>query len=229
MKRVCSLVAQMGDLWCRRLAIVVVLERFRAWVLSHAAQNSILRYSRLPVCATSGSGVEKTFRSEFGVRSSLFDVFLSSFNSWKTLPMNPGTSSPHPSPPFRMEERVPEGRERRRWLVHGFNARKDLFRRILTPALSHPMGEGDIDRALGLFPKHTLSSIATIGFSDLRKSDADTNGIHGNNSSNPQSPSDDSEPPSLPWFRTWRGVYVFVGACFVLYVVLLTALSRAFS
>ncbi|HEU5125639.1 MAG TPA: hypothetical protein VFW05_16420 [Verrucomicrobiae bacterium] len=63
----------------------------------------------------------------------------------------------------------------------------------------------------------------------MRKSDADTNGIHGNNSSNPQSPSDDSEPPSLPWFRTWRGVYVFVGACFVLYVVLLTALSRAFS
>jgi len=182
MKRVCLFAAQMGDLLCRRLANVA-LEIFEALELLHAAQNSILRYSRLPVCATSGGGVENVLRSTFVVQCSLFDVSLSLFNSWKTL----------------------------------------------TPALSHPMGEGDIDQALGLFPKRPLHSIATTGFSDLRKSDADTNRIHGNNSSNLQSSSDGSEPPSLPWFRTWRGVYVFVGACFVLYVVLLTVLSRAFS
>ena len=32
--------------------------------------------------------------------------------------------------------------------VHGFNARKDLFPRILTPTLSHPMGEGEMPDAL---------------------------------------------------------------------------------
>ena len=37
------------------------------------------------------------------------------------------------------------------------------------------------------------------------------------------------ESPGLPWFRTWRGVYLFVLVCFVLYVVLLTVFSRAFS
>jgi hypothetical protein len=42
-----------------------------------------------------------------------------------------------------MEERVPEGRERRRWLVHGFNARKDLFRRILTLALAPRLAAGE--------------------------------------------------------------------------------------
>ena len=39
---------------------------------------------------------------------------------------------PHPSPPFRMEERVPVGRERRRWPVQGFNARNPVGK-ILTP------------------------------------------------------------------------------------------------
>ena len=48
----------------------------------------------------------------------------------KALALNPGASS------------QPAVRERRRGLVHGFNGRKDLFRRTLTPALSHPMGEG---------------------------------------------------------------------------------------
>jgi hypothetical protein len=38
-----------------------------------------------------------------------------------------------------------------------------------------------------------------------------------------------NEPPGLPWFRTWRGVYFFAFGCFVLYVVLLTVFSRAFS
>ena len=50
------------------------------------------------------------------------------------LSMNPGASSPHPSPPFRMEERVPEGRERRRLSVQGFNAR-NLVGKILSPLL----------------------------------------------------------------------------------------------
>ncbi len=37
------------------------------------------------------------------------------------------------------------------------------------------------------------------------------------------------ESTGLPWFRTWRSVYWFVLGCFVLYVVLLTVFSRAFS
>lgn len=37
------------------------------------------------------------------------------------------------------------------------------------------------------------------------------------------------EPTGLPWFRTWRSVYVFVLGCFILYVVLLAVFSRAFS
>lgn len=40
---------------------------------------------------------------------------------------------------------------------------------------------------------------------------------------------DPVESPGLPWFRTWRGVYLFAFGCFVLYVVLLTVFSRAFS
>jgi len=39
----------------------------------------------------------------------------------------------------------------------------------------------------------------------------------------------ESEPPGLPWFRTWRGVYVFVLASFVFYVILFAAFSRVFS
>lgn len=39
----------------------------------------------------------------------------------------------------------------------------------------------------------------------------------------------DDEAPGLPRLRTWRGVYLFVLGCFVLYVALLTLLARAFS
>ena len=40
---------------------------------------------------------------------------------------------------------------------------------------------------------------------------------------------DQRESPGLPFFRTWRGVYLFALGCFVLYVLLLTVFSRAFS
>lgn len=37
------------------------------------------------------------------------------------------------------------------------------------------------------------------------------------------------ESTGLPWFGTWRGVYLFAFVCFVVYVVLLTVFSQAFS
>jgi hypothetical protein len=37
------------------------------------------------------------------------------------------------------------------------------------------------------------------------------------------------EPPGLPGFRTWRGVYLFVLGCYVSYVVLLAVFSRYFA
>ena len=37
------------------------------------------------------------------------------------------------------------------------------------------------------------------------------------------------EPPGLPGFRTWRGVYLFVFGWFVLVVALLAAFTRIFS
>jgi hypothetical protein len=39
----------------------------------------------------------------------------------------------------------------------------------------------------------------------------------------------EAEPPDLPGFRTWRGVYVFVFGCFVLVVILLTLFTGIFS
>jgi hypothetical protein len=39
----------------------------------------------------------------------------------------------------------------------------------------------------------------------------------------------DSEPPEVPGFRTWRGVYLFVFGWFVLVVILLTAFTVIFS
>lgn len=39
----------------------------------------------------------------------------------------------------------------------------------------------------------------------------------------------DSEPPDLPGFRTWRGVYLFVFGWFVLVLALLTAFTAIFS
>jgi len=37
------------------------------------------------------------------------------------------------------------------------------------------------------------------------------------------------DAPGVPGFRTWRGVYWFVFACFVLVVVALTLFSRYFA
>jgi len=42
-------------------------------------------------------------------------------------------------------------------------------------------------------------------------------------------PSGENEPPGVPGFKTWRGVYAFVFVFFVLCVVLLALLSRAFA
>ena len=39
----------------------------------------------------------------------------------------------------------------------------------------------------------------------------------------------EAEPPDLPGFRTWRGVYLFVFGWFVLVVVLLTLFTASFS
>jgi hypothetical protein len=39
----------------------------------------------------------------------------------------------------------------------------------------------------------------------------------------------DSDPPEVPGFRTWRGLYLFVFGWFVLVVVLLTAFMAIFS
>jgi hypothetical protein len=45
----------------------------------------------------------------------------------------------------------------------------------------------------------------------------------------PADPPASDESPRVPGFRTWRGVYLFVIGCFILCVVLLAILSRAFS
>ncbi len=39
----------------------------------------------------------------------------------------------------------------------------------------------------------------------------------------------DDSATGLPWPRTWRGVYLLVGACFVAYVVLLALFTNAFA
>jgi hypothetical protein len=39
----------------------------------------------------------------------------------------------------------------------------------------------------------------------------------------------DTEPPGVPGFRTWRGLYLVVLGWFVLVVVLLTVFTRIFS
>ena len=39
----------------------------------------------------------------------------------------------------------------------------------------------------------------------------------------------ETEPPDLPGFRTWRGVYLFVFGWFVLVVVLLAVFTAIFS
>ena len=42
-------------------------------------------------------------------------------------------------------------------------------------------------------------------------------------------PPAENEPPGVPGFRTWLGVYLFVFGWFVLVVVLLAIFSRFFS
>ena len=39
----------------------------------------------------------------------------------------------------------------------------------------------------------------------------------------------DNKATGLPWFDTWRGVYLFVLVCFVVWVGLLVALTVTFS
>ena len=39
----------------------------------------------------------------------------------------------------------------------------------------------------------------------------------------------EAEPPGLPGFRTWRGVYLFVFGWFVLVVALLTVFTGIFA
>jgi hypothetical protein len=42
-------------------------------------------------------------------------------------------------------------------------------------------------------------------------------------------PVPETEGTGVPGFRTWRGVYLFVLGCFIVYIVLLTVLTRTFS
>ena len=44
----------------------------------------------------------------------------------------------------------------------------------------------------------------------------------------PADPSNDDESPRVPGFCSWRGIYLFVFAFFVLVVVLLALFSRYF-
>jgi hypothetical protein len=39
----------------------------------------------------------------------------------------------------------------------------------------------------------------------------------------------DDESPGVPGFRTWRGVYLFVLGCFVLFVIALARFTYAFA
>ena len=42
-------------------------------------------------------------------------------------------------------------------------------------------------------------------------------------------PQSSDETPSVPGFRTWRGIYLFVFVCFVVVVVLLAVFSSYFA
>jgi len=42
-------------------------------------------------------------------------------------------------------------------------------------------------------------------------------------------PAPPDEPPGVPGFHTWRGVYWFVAGCFVAVVALLAAFTQVFS
>jgi hypothetical protein len=45
----------------------------------------------------------------------------------------------------------------------------------------------------------------------------------------PPEPAPDDQTPGVPGFRTWRGVYLFVLAFFVVVVILLAGFSRLFA
>ena len=48
-------------------------------------------------------------------------------------------------------------------------------------------------------------------------------------SSAPPDPPPDNEPPGVPGFQSWRGVYLFVFGWFVLVVILLAIFTRVFA
>ena len=54
-----------------------------------------------------------------------------------------------------------------------------------------------------------------------------SSGPHPPNTDPPEGPPDDET--GLPGLRTWPGVYLFVFAVFVAYVILLAALTRGFA
>lgn len=45
----------------------------------------------------------------------------------------------------------------------------------------------------------------------------------------PPSAPEPDDPPGLPGFRTWRGVYLLVLGVFILVVIALTLFTRAFA
>ena len=47
--------------------------------------------------------------------------------------------------------------------------------------------------------------------------------------SNPPPPSPSDDAPGGPGFRTWRGVYLFVLAAFIVVVIALTLFTRAYT
>jgi hypothetical protein len=61
------------------------------------------------------------------------------------------------------------------------------------------------------------------------RADGNESDVRGAQGTDAPYPMDSNESTGLPWFRTWGGVYLFAFGCFVLYVVLLTVFSRAFS
>jgi hypothetical protein len=67
----------------------------------------------------------------------------------------------------------------------------------------------------------------------LKSQDLDDLADRGSRMKNPHlfaAHDDDSQAsPQLPFFRTWRGVYIFVLACFVAAVVVLTVFTRVFA
>jgi hypothetical protein len=73
-------------------------------------------------------------------------------------------------------------------------------------------------------PEEVLSSDPR----DARSSRGDEAGSEYRGSGVPPLPPAD-EPPGLPGFRTWRGVYAFVLGVFVWWIALLALLTEKFS